>query len=710
MKILSMTATFGKLSRKTLTLEPGMNIIDAPNEWGKSTWCAFVMAMLYGIDTKEQTKKGFLADKEHYAPWSGEAMAGSMQILWEGRQITIQRQNKGRTPLGDVKAFETLTGIPVPELEVAAPGHVLLGVEKNVFARAGFIRQSDMPVTEDESLRRRLNDLVTTGDESGASDDLQDKLNKLKNKCKHNKTGLLPEAEASLKETEEKLQQLSLLQSQVDSITQQEEHLRQQAKLLENHKQALLYAEQLEYTQKLASAQVRRDAQAEMLQQIQALCDQLPAKEKLQADLSAAQQLRESRDALHTKAQLLPPQPQEPVVRDAFRGKDPQTVEADAARDVKAYIQLTKTKKTPVFAIAGGVAVALGIVLALLVQVVVGALVAVAGIGLAAFGFMKQQSLQKQMAALTARYADIPFDHWTAAAAEYVRVQSAYRQALQARQSESAEINRQLAENTSQINTLTEQQGITAFEEQCRQALQSYARLEEQQRLLQQAEDVLQALSGAGKQVAPPQFADTLTETMAETNKHLAENDIQRRMLHQRLGQCQGQMESLGQEEALQNQKNQLQARIAKLEMYYRALTRAMETLQQATQELQRRFAPQIARRAQEIFAKLTRDRYQRLTMGQDFSLETAASDEITTHNTLWRSDGTVDQVYLSLRMAVAEALTPNAPLVLDDALVRFDDDRLAAALTLLQEESAEKQIILFTCHSREKKLQEEMQ
>ena len=105
MKIYSMTATFGKLSRQVLTLEPGLNVIEAPNEWGKSTWCAFLMAMLYGIDTASRSKAGFLADKEHYAPWSGEPMSGSMEILWNDRQITLQRQNKGRTPMGEVKAL-----------------------------------------------------------------------------------------------------------------------------------------------------------------------------------------------------------------------------------------------------------------------------------------------------------------------------------------------------------------------------------------------------------------------------------------------------------------------------------------------------------------------------------------------------------------------------------------------------------------------------
>ena len=68
----------------------------------------------------------------------------------------------------------------------------------------------------------------------------------------------------------------------------------------------------------------------------------------------------------------------------------------------------------------------------------------------------------------------------------------------------------------------------------------------------------------------------------------------------------------------------------------------------------------------------------------------------------LWRSDGTMDQLYLALRLAVAEALAPDAPLILDDALVRFDDTRLKATLGILREEAGEKQILLFTCHGRE--------
>ena len=167
MRIYQMTATFGKLEHDTLVLKPGLNIVQAPNEWGKSTWCAFLLAMLYGLDTRAKSTKTALADKERYAPWSGSPMAGRMDICWQGRDITIERTTKGRIPMGVFRAYETKTGIPVPELTAANCGQILLGVEQGVFRRSGFVRFSDLPVTADEDLRRRLNALVTTGDESG---------------------------------------------------------------------------------------------------------------------------------------------------------------------------------------------------------------------------------------------------------------------------------------------------------------------------------------------------------------------------------------------------------------------------------------------------------------------------------------------------------------------------------------------------------------
>ena len=98
----------------------------------------------------------------------------------------------------------------------------------------------------------------------------------------------------------------------------------------------------------------------------------------------------------------------------------------------------------------------------------------------------------------------------------------------------------------------------------------------------------------------------------------------------------------------------------------------------------------------------MTDGRYQTMTMGEDLSLHARTGDEDTLHEAIWRSDGTMDQLYLALRLAVAEELTPNAPLILDDALVRFDDKRMESAVNILRQIAITRQVILFTCQGRE--------
>ena len=91
MLIQCMSAVFGRLRNETLQLQDGLNIIEAPNETGKSTWCAFLTAMLYGINSRKRDKAGFIADKNRYAPWDGGSMSGRLECHADGADLTITR-------------------------------------------------------------------------------------------------------------------------------------------------------------------------------------------------------------------------------------------------------------------------------------------------------------------------------------------------------------------------------------------------------------------------------------------------------------------------------------------------------------------------------------------------------------------------------------------------------------------------------------------
>jgi uncharacterized protein YhaN len=270
----------------------------------------------------------------------------------------------------------------------------------------------------------------------------------------------------------------------------------------------------------------------------------------------------------------------------------------------------------------------------------------------------------------------------------------------------------QLRERTqalvTKLQTLTGGEPVGACLDKWERISNKWKRLNDLQRDIRRTEDQLDVLQSVSKDVPAPNAPDSLTQTVEETEALLTNALYELKQNHLRLGQCQGQAEAIGQENVLREQLKQVRSRIEKLEHTYGALEVALQAFGSAKNELQRRFAPRIAKRAGEIFSKLTDGRYEKVILTDDLSLQLSAREETTLRSSMWRSDGTVDQLYLALRLAVAEELTPDAPLVLDDAMVRFDDDRLKTALNILAETAENKQVILFTCQNREKKLRGE--
>ena len=700
-----MTATFGKLEHETLKLQLGLNIIHAPNEWGKSTWCAFLMAMLYGLDTRAKTTKTALADKERYAPWSGSPMAGRVDLNWNGRDITIERRTKGRVPLGEFRAYETATGIDIPELTAANCGQMLLGVEQSVFRRAGFIRLSDLPVTQDEALRRRLNALVTTGDESGDGERLAKDLRDLKNRCRYNRSGLIPQAEQEREALEEKIEEWDSLEVQSRKLKTRLGEVKSWLNQLENHRDALIFAAAERDAGKVAEARDACDRAEQELLKAENACANLPSREEAERKIQQLRNFREQWDSAQMELQMLPEEPEPPRVEAPFRDMTPESAGEMVRRDTETYQGLLRGRPGRSALLLGLVCVLAGLILTGIGQYLIAGILAAAAAVLMLLAGSKHREWKKQKAALEEKYGSADPKLWQSRWKAYAEAQKAYRLALVEHRGSRGDLDIRVTFLQKQRDSLCGAQNPEAVAQIWQKTVDTWDAYYEARREAARAEELLQTLQAMAKSAKRPAMADPLTYTEKETARLLSDALQEQQRLQNRLGQYQGRMAALGDRTELEKQLGRTRERLKELEDTYAALTIALDTLAEAKLELQRRFAPRISRRAEELLGAMTGGRYDRLSLDRELGIHAGTGEEETLREALWRSDGTVDQLYLALRLAVAEELTKEAPLVLDDALVRFDDDRLKAVLEILKAEAKAKQVILFSCQSREKEL-----
>jgi len=138
---------------------------------------------------------------------------------------------------------------------------------------------------------------------------------------------------------------------------------------------------------------------------------------------------------------------------------------------------------------------------------------------------------------------------------------------------------------------------------------------------------------------------------------------------------------------------------------YYDALLLSLRVMQESAEELRQNFGPKLSQRTAEIFAKLTKNRYRNVVVTKDFTVSVLAEDDVYYRDGGYLSNGTVDQVYFALRLAIVELLAGNEnrhlPMMLDDIFEQYDEGRTEDGLDFLSDYTAEgkEQVIFFTCH-----------
>ena len=676
MKIKTMTATFGKLQGERLTLEPGLNVITAPNEGGKSTWCAFLKAMFYGIDTRDRDRKGHLADKNRYQPWSGAPMEGEITLEWQGQDITIRRGPRGNVPFGSFSAVYTGTEEPVPGLTADTCGQMLLGVGREVYERSAFIGQSGtLAIRSAPELEARIAALVSSGEEDVSYSQVERQLKEWLNRRKVNKSvGRIPQLEEEQAELARSTGELSQLNDQLNQLEgERAQASRKHAfctRQLALHKAIAQRKLDLQYTQ-ARTDEAQAQAQLDALLSEQARFGPIPSRDALKraqgelAFLKALEpEIRQGQEELALAQQALE-RARQAAQDDHFPGMTGEEAVRKGERDSESYrsgmAKKAAGKRNFILLQAAGLLA--GAALAIFGPFWwLGPIAYVLCAAASALVFANGTKSARQAAKILERYGVEDVEEIAALAGNYQqRMAAADQAAQQVRMIQGGLKDRQARlENSRQelfrfVHTFApevkELFGVSAALSRAlnlgeRETL-ARSKLEGAQRLTQ----ALQAQGGRELTEETPLSQPTLSLEQAAQETGRLQVELER--LDRALNQARGKQQALGDPAILSARLEQVEEELERRRREYQAISIAMETLQQANAQLQQRFSPQLNRAAGALLSRLTGGKYHALSLDKELEASASGERDVLPHSALYLSKGTVDQIYLAVRLAV---------------------------------------------------------
>ena len=147
----------------------------------------------------------------------------------------------------------------------------------------------------------------------------------------------------------------------------------------------------------------------------------------------------------------------------------------------------------------------------------------------------------------------------------------------------------------------------------------------------------------------------------------------------------------------LQTEKMNAETRLKELIREWAVYSVAQTIIRDSCNRFYSDLQPTVVTNANRYLSLMTEGRYQLDNDPRDD--EIYVRDNTTRKNSSQWSSGLGDQIYLSVKMALAEEITAEKmPMIFDDVLVRFDDDRKQGACKAIYEFSRKNQVIMFTC------------
>lgn len=709
MRILQIDLTrFGRFDTFTADLPDGLTILYGENEAGKSTIMDFLQLLFYGTskqgnDPRENIRKRYVEDNE-------ERPVGMLRFEQNGKCYRLTRRLGSSNGKDDIQLAEEDSGKSITLPRKQTLGEVLFGLDADAFKRSVYIGASGSvlpPVTgrNGDQLMSRLLNLQSSGEETTSATAVAKTLQDAEHLFvkSRGKGGLLIAQQ----------ERIRTIQNERSKALSQEEEMRQERHLLEKEKQYLDECDRVLQEKKETFIRLQSEWEAGDLRRA---LKEREKQDKIREEFVHAEKKLQMREGKMTNERLKEAEAAFSAWQAAVSLLKKREKESAAALNEEENLpsqkesfhpQDTKQKSsgTKIVDMALRTLPFLFSLLLLALGYTVSSLFYGAA-GLAgAFGILvlfyrrlqtrRQQRQQEVILEMKREERERQRAEWKSSC-------------LREQEKVSALLEIAVEDYCSAEKTLSFWRDSLANRDKMAWAL---AREEKQfaQNYPQWADWTVSDLSSELAQKGysseeDPRLAERVKEAqqsyIAQQNKRetravaLSAKQAQAKEKYKSAPLADSILQTLHQEEEKEKQMNE----------EYQAVLLAQQALQNATEKARHQFSPLLNKRASEIFQEV---RGRKGTLRMDVDLDVRIEEADFPGFLDWRmlSTGTIDQVYFSLRIALAEiaAEKQDLPLFLDDAFAYYDDRRAKQAMDFLFHYAKEKhkQVLLFTAHKR---------
>lgn len=676
---------FGCFHNYEIDLQPGINLIYGHNEAGKSTIHTFIKGMLFGI---ERARGRASASKDdiysRYLPWDYPgAYRGSMDIMVGDREYRLHRSFHANDKCFTVTDLETGREVKLTENHIS---EIVPGLTESAFKNTVSIEQ--LKASTDAELASALRNYIANLSIAKSNEvNVSKAIEYLTLQIKSIEASVDPAErkalEAAIQEGEEKERTLEKLTLWQKEILNEKERLEkeQQIQNLTVDGEELLRIDQLpailekyhyfqELTGQLSQIEVKQTewkGQAVMLEKEQSASASLTEDGNTAKELStgAQEQARILEDLQREKADIISRVRRKRWICMGLSG---------LTAFLSMFIHRFQTK-----------------------GILIGAILFLAGFlgasSLTKGGRRKQKELAVNEEEEAKGQAEILEKLSAIYAVHHV---NSYEELLK-KQAGAIRISYELENVRKQSELLRQQEGRLedsrdVVYEEIMKYMQYFIKEEEltEEAMLRLTEEIHRR-------------KQQQKQRKEETSQKLEANRLRMERLKWEIAKLEK-----NEEELLKNKE-----RYAKLEQLQKenqleleAIRLALTTIRELSIDIHDSFGHQLNMAVSDLIAKVTNQKYLDLKVDEKLDIKVGWNGAYIPFERL--SAGTIDQIYLSLRLAVSDLLLgKNAmPLLLDDSFALYDEDRVRAAL---QQLSKRQQVILFSCHRREQRLLEEL-